>query len=167
MIRADDVLALVARGSQRGEVIGRIDQVAGLAGERVAGAVRGHDRVAVGREQAAAFERRVSGRMLERPARMTKEAWLAHWHGVQSPVSEELQPRMRYVRNEVIRPLTPDAPPWEGIVDECWPSAEHLTEGSEERLRTNLKRMLESVRGFLELPRIRSYAMSEYILRSR
>jgi hypothetical protein len=113
--------------------------------------------------------------LLERPARMTKEAWLAHWHGVQSPVSEELQPRMRYVRNEVIRPLTPDAPPWEGIVDECWPSAEHLTdphrfyltEGSEERLRTNLKRMLDSVRGFLELPRIRSYAMSEYILRSR
>ena len=61
MIRADDVLALVARGSQRGEVIGRVDQVAGLAGERVAGAVRGHDRVAVGREQAAAFERRGSG----------------------------------------------------------------------------------------------------------
>jgi hypothetical protein len=27
--------------------------------------------------------------------------------------------------------------------------------------------MLDSVRGFLDLPRIRSYAMSEYILRSR
>ena len=113
--------------------------------------------------------------LLERPARMTKEAWLAHWHGVQSPVSEELQPRMRYVRNEVIRPLTPDAPPWEGIVDECWPSAAHLTDphrfyrtdGSAEQLRTNLKRMLDSVRGFLDLPRIRSYAMSEYLLKSR
>ena len=41
--------------------------------------------------------------LLERPARLTREAWLAHWHGVQSPVSEELQPRMRYVRNEVVR----------------------------------------------------------------
>jgi hypothetical protein len=113
--------------------------------------------------------------LLERPEQMTKEAWIAHWHGVQSPVSEELQPRMRYVRNEVIRALTPGAPPWEGIVDECWPSAEHLTdphrfyltEGSNERLKTNLKRMLDSVRGFLDLPRIRSYAMSEYLLKTR
>jgi hypothetical protein len=112
--------------------------------------------------------------LLERPARMTKEAWIAHWHGVQSPVSEELQPRMRYVRNEVIRPLTAVAPPWEGIVDECWPSVEHLTDphrfyltdGSDERLRANLKRMLDSVRGFLDLPRIRSYAMSEYLLKT-
>jgi hypothetical protein len=112
--------------------------------------------------------------LLERPERMTKEAWIAHWHGVQSPVSEELQPRMRYVRNEVVRPLTPGAPPWEGIVDECWPSAAHLADphrfyrsgGSEETLRANLKRMLDSVRGFLDLPRIRSYAMSEYLLKT-
>jgi hypothetical protein len=113
--------------------------------------------------------------LLERPERMTKAEWIAHWHGVQSPVSEELQPRMRYVRNEVVRALTPDAPPWEGIVDECWPSVEHLTNphlfyrtgGDAERLKTNLKRMLDSVRGFLDLPRIRSYAMSEYFLKSR
>jgi hypothetical protein len=112
--------------------------------------------------------------LLERPARLGREAWLAHWHGVQSPVSEEIQPRMRYVRNEVIRPLTEGAPPYEGIVEECWPSARHLTdpmlfylaEGSEERMRANVKRMLESVRGFLDLERIRSFAMSEYLVRT-
>jgi hypothetical protein len=112
--------------------------------------------------------------LLERPARLSREAWLAHWHGVQSPVSEEIQPRMRYVRNEVVRPLTPGAPPFEGIVEECWPSARHLTdpmlfylaEGSQERMRAHVQRMLESVRGFLDLERIRSFAMSEYLVKS-
>jgi len=112
--------------------------------------------------------------LLERPARLERDAWIAHWHGVQSPVSEEIQPRMRYVRNEVIRPLTREAPPWEGIVEECWPSKAHVTdpmlfylgEGSAERMRGNVRRMLESVRGFLDLDRIRSVAMSEYLLRS-
>lgn len=112
--------------------------------------------------------------LLERPARMTRADWIAHWHGVQSPVSEELQPRIRYVRNEVVRPLTVDAPPFEGIVDEAWPSARHvsdpmlfyLAEGSPERCRRNIERMLESVKGFLDLDRIRSNTMSEYILKS-
>jgi hypothetical protein len=112
--------------------------------------------------------------LLERPARLTREAWIAHWHGVQSPVSEEIQPRMRYVRNEVVRALAPDAPPYEGIVEECWPSKAHVTdpmlfylaEGSAERMRAHVTRMLESVRGFLDLARIRSFAMSEYLLKS-
>lgn len=112
--------------------------------------------------------------LLERPARLSREAWRAHWHGVQSPVSEELQPRTRYVRNEVVWPLTPGAPPFEGIVEECWPSARHLTDpmlfyradGSPERLKAHVQRMLESVQGFLDLGRIRSYAMSEYLVKS-
>jgi hypothetical protein len=112
--------------------------------------------------------------LLERPARLARDAWIAHWHGVQSPVSEEIQPRTRYVRNEVIRPVTPGAPPWEGIVEECWPSGRHVTdpmlfylgEGSEERMRLHVKRMLESVRAFLDLDRLRSYSMSEYLVRT-
>jgi hypothetical protein len=112
--------------------------------------------------------------LLERPARLSREAWLAHWHGVQSPVSEEIQPRARYVRNEVVRAVTRDAPPFEGVVEECWPSARHvsdpmlfyLAEGSPERLRAHVQRMLESVRGFLDLDRIRSFAMSEYLVKS-
>jgi hypothetical protein len=112
--------------------------------------------------------------LLERPARLEREAWIAHWHGTQSPVSEAIQPRMRYVRNEVIRPLTADAPPYEGIVEECWPSAEHLTdpmlfylaEGSEERMQAHVREMMESVNAFLDLGRIRSVNMSEYLVRS-
>jgi hypothetical protein len=112
--------------------------------------------------------------LMERPARLDHAAWIAHWHGVQSPVSEEIQPRARYVRNEVVRAVTPGAPPYEGIVEECWPSKAHVTdpmlfylaEGSQERMRAHVARMLASVRGFLDLPRIRCFAMSEYLVKS-
>ncbi len=113
--------------------------------------------------------------LIERPERMPYEDWVAHWHGVQSPVSEEIQPRTRYVRNAVVRALTDDAPSYQGIVDEAWPSATHVTdpnlfycaEGSQEKLQRNIERMLESVRGFLDLERIRSTTMSEYLLKTR
>jgi hypothetical protein len=112
--------------------------------------------------------------LLERPERLDRESWLAHWHGVQSPVSEAIQPRARYVRNEVIRPLDADAPRWEGIVEECWPSAGHVTDpmkfyladGSKAKLREHVARMLESVTAFLDLPRIRSVPMSEYLVQT-
>jgi len=111
--------------------------------------------------------------LLERPARMARCDWIAHWHGVQSPVSEQIQPRMRYVRNAVCWPLGAGAPPYEGIVEEAWPSARHVedpmlfycADGSPETLKRNLGRMLDSVRGFLDLERIRSATLSEYLLR--
>ena len=69
----------------------------------------------------------------------------------------------------------PYAPSYQGIVDEAWPSATHVTdpmlfycaEGSQEKLQRNIERMLESVRGFLDLERIRSTTMSEYLLKTR
>ena len=45
-----------------------------------------------------------------------------------STVSEAVQPRCRYVRNTVFRAVTPGAPPYRGIVEEAWPSAEHVTD---------------------------------------
>ena len=112
--------------------------------------------------------------LLERPERLGKEEWLAHWHGVQSPVSEAIQPRTRYVRNEVVRALDPDAPAWEGIVEECWASAEtvtdpllfYLADGSEERMREHVQQMMASVTAFLDLPRIRCVPMSEYLVKT-
>jgi hypothetical protein len=70
--------------------------------------------------------------------------------------------------------LTPDAPPYRGIVEEAWPSPEHVTdpmlfylaEGSKDRMKQNIATMLESVRGFLDLDRIRNQTMSEYLLKT-
>ncbi len=113
--------------------------------------------------------------LLEKPERLRTDEWIAHWHGVQSPVSEEIQPRMRYVRNAVARAITEDAPSIRGIVDEAWPSAEHVrdpmlfycADGSREKLKVNVARLLESVTAFLDMDRIRSFTMSEYLLKSR
>jgi hypothetical protein len=110
--------------------------------------------------------------LIHRPDGMSQAEWLERWHGTQSPVSAELQPRIRYVRNEVVRPITPDAPEIGGIVEEAWPSALHISdpmlffrgEGDPERLQRNIERMLESVTAFIDMDRMRNVCMSEYLL---
>jgi hypothetical protein len=112
--------------------------------------------------------------LMERPKRLSREEWIKRWHGKQSPISEAMQPRSRYIRNAVVRPLTPDAPPYEGIVEEAWPSVRHITNPfifygagrNPLKLAWNMLVMLRSVTGFLDLTRIRTTNTSEYILRS-
>ena len=78
------------------------------------------------------------------------------------------------MRNAVARAVTPDAPPYRGIVEEAWPSAEHVNDpmlfysagGDEAVLAANLGTMMDSVTAFLDLDRIRLAAMSEYLLKS-
>lgn len=105
---------------------------------------------------------------------MTYDEWIAFWHERQSPMSEAIQPRGRYVRNAVARPITTDAPPFLGIVEEAWPSAEDITDpmrfyrgaGSEETMRENFETMLEHVTTFIDLDTMRNATMSEWMLRS-
>ena len=110
--------------------------------------------------------------LIHRPAALDYAEWIERWHGTQSPVSGELQPRTRYVRNEVVRALSPGAPEVHGIVDEAWPSTAHVAEpflffnadGDKARLAENVGRMMASVEGCLDLARLRSTTMSEYLL---
>lgn len=112
--------------------------------------------------------------LMERPKRLSREEWIRRWHGKQSPVSEAMQPRSRYIRNVVVKAVTPDAPPYEGIVEEAWPSPRHATNpflfyGAGKnplKLVWNMIVMLRSVTGFLDLTRIRTTYTSEYILKS-
>jgi len=112
--------------------------------------------------------------LMERPKRLSHDEWIKRWHGRQSPVSEAMQPRARYIRNVVVRSVTPDAPPYEGIVEEAWPSARHVTNPflfygagrNPLKLMWNIMVMLRSVMGFLDLRRIRTTMASEYILKS-
>jgi hypothetical protein len=100
------------------------------------------------------------------------DTWIRRWHAVQSPLSAALQPRCRYVRNEVHRPITPEAPEIDGIVEEAWPSVEHVADpmlffnagGDPDVLNANLVAMLESVESCLDLSRLRNMTMSEYLV---
>jgi hypothetical protein len=111
--------------------------------------------------------------LIHRPDGYERADWYRRWHGVQSPVSAEIQPRMRYVRNEVVRPLTDGAPAVDGIVEEAWPSADHITDpmlffngfGDADRMNANIERMLDSVGAFIDMERMRNVTMSEYLLR--
>jgi hypothetical protein len=112
--------------------------------------------------------------LIHRPDGIDYRTWIERWHGTQSPLSGELQPRCRYVRNEVVRPVTADAPEVHGIVEEAWPSAAHVADpmlffnadGDRDRLKANITAMLESVTACLDLGRLRNSTMSEYLLTS-
>ncbi len=112
--------------------------------------------------------------LLEMPARFDYDNWLGHWYGHQSPMSGQVQPRMRYVRNTVTHALTPGAPPYRGIVEEGWPSPEHIAnpmlfynaEDSPEKMKENLRIMLDSVTHMFDMDRIRGFTMSEYLLKT-
>ncbi|HUO49650.1 MAG TPA: hypothetical protein VMU09_12530 [Acidimicrobiales bacterium] len=112
--------------------------------------------------------------LIHRPAGLDEERWIERWHGTQSPLSARLQPRCRYVRNQVVRSLTPDAPQIDGIVEEAWPSAAVVADpmqffsagGDPAVLDANITAMLDSVTACLDLERLRNVTMSEYLVRS-
>jgi hypothetical protein len=111
--------------------------------------------------------------LIHRPQGLDYREWIERWHGTQSPVSGELQPRTRYVRNEVVRPLTEGAPEIDGIVEEGWPGTGHVADPmlffnatTPAELDANVGRMIASVDACLDLARLRSATMSEYLIRS-
>jgi hypothetical protein len=111
---------------------------------------------------------------IHRPAGLGYHEWIRRWHGTQSPESGRLQPRTRYVRNEVVRAVTDGAPEADGIVEEGWPSPAHVADpmlffnagGDAQRCRENLAAMLANVEACLDLARLRSTTMSEHLVRS-
>lgn len=112
--------------------------------------------------------------LIHRPEGLDYRDWIEAWHGTQSPLSAELQPRTRYVRNEVVRSVTADAPEVDGIVEEAWASAEVVADpmlffnsgGDPDVMTANVTKMLESVNACLDLARFRTATMSEYLVRA-
>jgi hypothetical protein len=112
--------------------------------------------------------------LIHRPVGVAYADWIERWHGTQSPLSAELQPRTRYVRNEVVRAVTRDAPEVHGIVEEAWASPEVVADpmmffnsgGDPDVMAANIEKMLASVNACLDLSRFRTATMSEYLVRS-
>ena len=111
--------------------------------------------------------------LIERPKSIPKDEWMRRWFGWQSPMSEWMQPRSRYVRNLVEEVLTPGALPLDGIVEEAWPSREHVTNKrlfysarSTLQLIVNMTTMLHSVIRMLRLWRITNVMTSEYFVKT-
>jgi hypothetical protein len=112
--------------------------------------------------------------MLQQKRGTAYEEWMTFWHNRQSPMSEAIQPRARYVRNSIARAITADSPPYLGIVEEAWPTVEDLTDpmrfycgnGDPERMQANMQTMLTHIATLLDLDATRVHTMSEWILSS-
>lgn len=101
---------------------------------------------------------------------LSDEAFLDHWNNEHRKVALETQSTTAYVRNAVVRALTPGAPVRDGIVEETFP-IEALTDphvwyncDNEEEYQRRLARMMESVQAFLDFEPLVSVPMSEYFL---
>jgi hypothetical protein len=111
--------------------------------------------------------------VFDKPMGVDDETFYGHWYGHQSPMSEWMQPRARYVRNAVVRSLTPGAPRYRAIVEEAWPTVEHVTNlqtffSSEtgDDLGERIRIMLDSTKMLYDPATMRNYTLSEYILKS-
>ena len=100
-----------------------------------------------------------------RPVSLDPETFYARWHGSHGPLSLELHPLTRYVRNGVFRPLTEGAPTLDAIVSESVASCavasdvEQFYSG-----RENRKRIVKDLLSFAEIETMSSVVMREYIL---
>lgn len=100
---------------------------------------------------------------------LSRDAFIDFWHHRFRDVAIETQSTFDYVRNEIVRALTPEAPAWSAIVEEGFPIAA-LTDpavfydavGDPEKQQANQARMFEHVQQFLDLAVIESHPMSEY-----
>ena len=108
---------------------------------------------------------------ITRSPSVSYDEFLRIWHNDHKRVASETQGSFSYVRNTVVRPLTPDAPTWDGIVEEGFP-IEALTDpevwydspGDPEEYKRRLERMMTSCQRFLDLSKIDSHPMAEYLL---
>lgn len=100
---------------------------------------------------------------------LSHERFIEIWETIHRDVAIRTQSTFSYVRNEVVRPVTRDAPPWQGIIEEGFPDealsnpqAFYDAVGNEPKFRENLRRMIESCDAFIAMKKVDSHPMSEY-----
>lgn len=104
----------------------------------------------------------------QKPAGLPDEDFFHAWHEVHTPFSFELHPRRwAYVRNSVLRTLTPGSAPVRAIVVERFRTLEDYTDpkrlfGSKQALQ----RSAAEVSHYADPAALHSVPLSEYILRS-
>ena len=103
-----------------------------------------------------------------KPERLTEEEFLHGWHEVHTPHSAALHPlRWTYVRDTVVRTLTPGSPPVRAIVVERFREVRDYTDptrlfGGAEAFEQNMR----DLPGYADLADISSRPMHEVVLRT-
>ncbi len=111
--------------------------------------------------------------LLDKPAGLQEADFYRYWHEEHRVTTAECHPFTSYVRNEVVRSLTPGARPTRGIVAESAPELEdfldphrfYVSGGDPQRLRANQKRVFGEVSQFIDMTTIEAAPMAEYVVR--
>jgi hypothetical protein len=96
------------------------------------------------------------------------------WHGEHTPLTFDLHPFWLYVRNQVLRTVTPGAPPVRGIVYEAVPTDEDLTDltrlfgcpGEPERLMDQIAIVDNHMRTFGNTDTLQCVTTREWIFKT-
>jgi len=96
------------------------------------------------------------------------------WHGEHTPLSFEIHPLWLYVRNQVLRSLTPGAPAVRGIVYEAVPTDAHLLDfnlffgcaDAPDKLGDNINRVNDHMDTFGNRSTLQCVPMREWIFRT-
>ncbi|OBH17864.1 hypothetical protein EHH44_05975 [Mycolicibacter terrae] len=110
--------------------------------------------------------------LLRRPADLDHETWLHRWHIDHTQVAIDTQATFGYTQNVVVRALTDDAPPIDGIVEELFPDAAvsdpyaFYGAADEADLTDRVGRMIASVSAFGAHQNIDTVPTSRYVFRS-
>jgi hypothetical protein len=88
---------------------------------------------------------------LRRPADLSYDDWLAHWHGPHTQIAMETQATFGYVQNRVLAALTDDTPAIDAVVEELFATAAlhdihafYGSGGSQAELDRRITQLLES-----------------------
>ena len=110
--------------------------------------------------------------LLRRPPHLEHGTWLARWQLDHTQVAIDTQATFGYTQNVVVRPLMPDAPVIDGIVEELFPDAAttdlHAFFGAADDadLEDRMTRMVASTSAFGATDNIDTVPTSRYVLKS-
>jgi hypothetical protein len=110
--------------------------------------------------------------LLRRPGDLDEATWRQRWHIDHTPIAIATQSTFGYTQNAVVRPLTPQAPVIDAIVEELFPleatSDLHAFFGAadDDDLRDRMARMVASTTAFGANRDIDTVPTSRYVLRT-
>ena len=106
---------------------------------------------------------------IARRPELSRDEFVRIWYEQQRACAMETQATSQYVRNEIVRAFSPDAPAWDAVVEETFPLAAlddphafYDARGDDEKLERHRRRMVETCQKFLDFGAIESHPMSEY-----
>jgi hypothetical protein len=96
------------------------------------------------------------------------------WHEVHRITTAEVHPFTLYARNEVVRPLTPEARPLRGIVYESTATVEDTLDpqrffgahGDDEVFKANIQRVMSETMAFIDYDTMETVPMHDVVVRA-